>query len=293
MYVVPGFSNATLNASTGFGAGQLYVNGGNFTTAMVAAAGNGDVILAGNYGSVAATATGTGSLYLNGVNASADLTLAGVANAYVASSNASLSITGSSSGINTVSYSNGACRVTSPFIFSSPCRAVPYVIVPPPTPTWTCGLKTAGNFTCLAGGESFTTSASGATTISSGPSTRTSASIGGARAVKRPFPRSCMWSLMAGRRHLHPLVHDTLLFLSSCLNCRWPGLGDPLGLPVWQLLSEPVRAGHFHLLQCQRRSLWLRCDERGRAMHMGRTRQLQQMLEPLSILLFATTLCTG
>lgn len=180
MYIVPGFSNDTLNASTGFGAGQLYIDGGNFSNAKLNAAGNGDVILAGGFGTVSATATGTGNLYLSGVNASADLTLGGVANAYVSSPNASLSITGSSSGINSVAYNNaGACRVTSPFVFSSPCRAVPFVIVPPPTPTWTCGLKTSGNFTCLAGGETFSTSASGATTISSGPRTATSASIGG------------------------------------------------------------------------------------------------------------------
>lgn len=87
-------------------------------------------------------------------------------------------ITGTASGINSVLYSAGQCQVTSAFstaTFSLPvCTQSAFLSVPPPTPTWTCGIQVEGNFTCRPG--TVLSTSAGGSSVSSAPDGASSSS---------------------------------------------------------------------------------------------------------------------
>ena len=66
------------------------------------------------------------------------------------------SITGTAAGLNRVFYTTGNCQMNSPFstvpgLALTTCTQQAFLNVPPPQPTWTCGIQMQGNFTCRPG----------------------------------------------------------------------------------------------------------------------------------------------
>lgn len=126
----------------------------------------GSVTVTGNLEQVAATSDSLAPLYLSGVQKYADLYLWSTSQAYVEQSPSSM-IIGQSRGLNTIFYTLGSCNVTSPLSIAFPglslssCVQQPIVTIPLPSPTWTCGLRVQGNFTCEAGASVLSLSSSG------------------------------------------------------------------------------------------------------------------------------------
>ena len=120
---------------------------------------------------MAAASDSLAPLYLSGVQKNADLYLWSTSQAYVEQSPSSM-ISGQSRGLNSIFYTLGSCNVTSPLSIAFPglslssCVQQPIVTIPLPSPTWTCGLRVQGNFTCEAGGASVLSLSSSGTAIS-------------------------------------------------------------------------------------------------------------------------------
>jgi len=182
VYIAPGFN--TTNTTTpgggnftvksGFSSGQLYVNNMNVPGQLnVQSSGLGSTIFTGTYGTVNAAVDGTGGMYISNVTQGASLNMGGVANAFIETSDdGEVGITGVSTGINRVVYSGtGArCEVSSPFgSFIQTCERAATIPIPPPLPTYTCGVRVEGEFICSLSGVAYRTSPTGGTAVSNGP----------------------------------------------------------------------------------------------------------------------------
>lgn len=186
VYIAPGFDLDSFTVNSGFGAGDLHVNNMTANSITLTLSSTGRNILTGTYGGVEATLAGTGNLYLSGVNGPIDVSMTGVSSVLV-DGGESTSITGVSTGINTVQYTMGTCDITSPFgNFFQTCEQVPFVVIPVPSPTLSCGLEVTGNFTCSPDGVAFTNSPGEGSVVSGEPGSTPVTSFAGGNANISP-----------------------------------------------------------------------------------------------------------
>lgn len=154
IYVAPGFNVAALNITTSFGAGELYIQDLVAERLNIVHHGIGDLIAQGRFTDATATSDAISDLYISGVENSVELTLSSTSDAFIGQQPTS-TITGTASGLNRVTYTAGACQMTSPFsaltnLALQTCTQQAFLSIPPAQPTWTCGIQIEGNFTCRA-----------------------------------------------------------------------------------------------------------------------------------------------
>ena len=109
----------------------------------------------GTLDTVSVKSNSVSSVSLGGVKTGVSVDLSSTATVQVDQAPGS-AITGTAAGLNTVEFSAGSCQVSSPFSalgagVVAVCSQTAFLVVPPPTPTWTCGIQVEGNFTCTPG----------------------------------------------------------------------------------------------------------------------------------------------
>ncbi len=152
IYVAPGYNVSSLNVTTTFGAGDLYLQDFSAERLNIGHHGIGNLIAQGQFTTVTASSDSIAALYISGVQDAVQLTLSSTSDAFIGQTASSI-ISGTAAGLNIVTYTAGKCQMTSPFsslanLALATCTQQAFLSIPPPQPTWTCGIQVQGNFTC-------------------------------------------------------------------------------------------------------------------------------------------------